>query len=311
MKKILVTGLSGFIGGYLSRKLSGTYELYDLNCDLRDWKAVDNRLQEVNPSIIIHLAARTEVEKSFYEQTTFSEINYVGTVNLIECARKLQNLELFLFSSTMETYGWQPESDLIRDNIKCEIPVFTEETKQNPNAPYAVAKLACEEYLKYAHRSFDFPFCGLRQTNTYGRSDNDFFVVEQIITQMLRNPNEINLGYGKPYRNFLWINDLISLYATILENPEKAKGHFFCCGPNNAVSIEELVNMIANKLSWNGQINWNTKPKRDGEIYVLNSSSNKATEKLGWTPLVTLDDGLDRTIELWKRNYEERNIPSR
>jgi nucleoside-diphosphate-sugar epimerase len=69
--------------------------------------------------------------------------------------------------------------------------------------------------------------------------------------------------------------------------------------------------MIANKLSWNGQINWNTKPKRDGEIYVLNSSSNKATEKLGWTPLVTLDDGLDRTIELWKRNYEESNIPSR
>jgi nucleoside-diphosphate-sugar epimerase len=212
MKKVLVTGLSGFIGGYLQKRLQHKYEIYDLGCDLLELAKVDQRLQEVNPDMIIHLAARTEVEKSFYEQITFSEINYVGTVNLIECARKLKNLELFLFSSTMETYGWQPESDLIEHGKEFVLPVFTEETKQHPNAPYAVAKLACEHYLEYAGRAFNFPFCALRQTNTYGRNDNDFFVVEQIITQMLSNPNEINLGYGKPYRNFLWIDDLLDLY---------------------------------------------------------------------------------------------------
>lgn len=300
MKKVLVTGLSGFIGGYLQKRLQNKYEIYDLGCDLLELAKVDQRLQEVNPDMIIHLAARTEVEKSFYEQITFSEINYVGTVNLIECARKLKNLELFLFSSTMETYGWQPESDLIEHGKDFVLPVFDEETKQHPNAPYAVAKLACEHYLEYAGRAFDFPFCALRQTNTYGRNDNDFFVVEQIITQMLSNPNEINLGYGKPYRNFLWIDDLLDLYEVVLANPKKSQKEFFCCGPDNAVTIEELVNMIANKLNWQGKVNWNTKPKRDGEIYVLNSTHAKAERLLGWSPKVNLNDGLDMAIDLWR-----------
>ena len=300
MKKILITGLSGFIGGYLKNRLADRYELYDLNCDLLEYEKVNLRLQEVKPDIIMHLAARTEVEKSFYEQIAFSEINYVGTVNLIECARKLSNLELFFFSSTMETYGWQPESDLIRDGKPFKLPVFTEETTQNPNAPYAVAKVACELYLQYAHRSFNFPFTSLRQTNTYGRVDNNFFVVEQIITQMLKNPNEINLGYGDPYRNFLWIDDLIDLYEVILDNPQKAKGEIFCVGPDNAITIKELVDIIARKLNWQGTVNWDTKPKRDGEIYVLNSTHAKAERVLGWIPKITLDEGLDRTIELWK-----------
>jgi len=300
MKKVLITGLSGFIGGYLQNRLAKEYQIFDLACDLLDKEAIDKRLVEVDPEFIIHLAARTEVEKSFYEQTTFSQINYVGTVNMIESARHLKNLKLFVFSSTMETYGWQPESDLIRDGKTFTLPVFDESTKQYPNAPYAVAKVGCELYLEYAHRSFDFPFCAFRQTNTYGRHDNDFFVVEQIISQMLKNPDEINLGYGKPYRNFLWIDDLIELYVTALEKLELATGEIFCVGPDNALTIESLVEKIAGKMNWKGTVNWNRKPKRDGEIYVLNSTAAKAERLLGWKPIVDLDTGLDRTIELWK-----------
>jgi nucleoside-diphosphate-sugar epimerase len=300
MKKILITGLSGFIGGYLKNRLAPKYQIFDLGCDLLDKEGIDKRLQEVDPDFIIHLAARTEVEMSFYEQTTFSSINYVGTVNMVESARHLKNLKLFVFSSTMETYGWQPESDLIRDKKDFTLPVFTEETRQHPNAPYAVAKVGCELYLEYAKRSFNFPFCAFRQTNTYGRKDNDFFVVEQIITQMLKNPNEINLGYGEPYRNFLWIDDLINLYETVVENPEKAQGEVFCTGPNNALSIKELVNKIAKKIGWSGQVNWDTKPKRDGEIWVLNSSPAKAERLLGWSPKMDLDTGLDLTIQIWR-----------
>lgn len=301
MKKILITGLSGFIGGYLQNRLESKYQIFDLGCDLLDKPAIDARLKEVDPEFIIHLAARTEVEKSFYEQTSFSEVNYVGTVNLIESARHLTNLELFVFSSTMETYGWQPESDLIKDGLPFTLPTFTEETQQNPNAPYAVAKVGCELYLKYAERAYNFPFTAFRQTNTYGRKDNDFFVVEQIITQMLKNPNEINLGYGEPYRNFLWIDDLIDLYETVIEQPENARGEIFCTGPDNALSIKELVNKIAEKLEWVGIVNWNMKPKRHGEIYVLNSTHAKAERLLNWKPKVDLDTGLDRTIEIWRK----------
>jgi len=301
--KILITGLSGFIGGYLNRRLQSKYEIYDLGCDLLEFEKVKNRLEEVNPDFIIHLAARTEVERSFYEQTTFSQINYTGTVNLIESSKNLSNLKLCIFSSTMETYGWQPESDLIRDHKEFNLPVFTEETKQYPNAPYAVAKMACELYFNYAKRAYNYPFCAIRQTNSYGRVDNDFFVVEQVITQMLRNPDEINLGYKDPYRNFLFIEDLIDLYEVILEKHDLAKGEIFCAGPNNAVSIEQLVNIIADKLNWKGKVNWNTKPARPGEIYVLNSTNEKVEEMLGWSPKTSLSEGLDKTIDIWRNKY--------
>lgn len=300
MAKIFITGHNGFIGSHIVERLKTDNELVFLQGDLRDYESVDNQLQESNPEIIVHLGARTEVEKSFYEQVTFSEINYVGTVNLIESARNLSNLKNFVFASTMEVYGWQPISDLIRDGEEKDIEVFDEETIPNPNAPYAVAKYACEKYLEYAHRSYGFPYTIIRQTNAYGRKDNDFFVTEQIITQMLKNPNEINLGYGTPYRNFIYIDDLLDAWETVITNPDKCIGQLFCLGPDNAVRISDYVDMIAKKLNWTGKVNWNTKPERPGEIYLLNSTNKKLTTATGWEPKVSLDDGLDRTIAFWR-----------
>jgi len=300
--KIFMTGHNGFIGMHMVERLKDNHELTFLEHDLRDHEAVRNQLTQADPEVIIHLAARTEVEQSFYEQITFSDINYTGTVNLIESARELTNLKNFVFASTMEVYGWQPISDVIRDAQEDpnNIPAFDESTPPNPNAPYAVAKYGCEKYLEYAHRSYGLPFTAIRQTNSYGRTDNNFFVTEQIIYQMLTNDSEINLGYGEPYRNFIWIDDLLDAWQAVIENPEKVQGEILCIGPNSPIKIKDYVQMIADKLGWQGQVYWNTKPKRPGEIYLLNSSNAKLTRLLGWEPKMALSDGVDRTIEIWK-----------
>lgn len=305
--RIFITGADGFIGQHLTERLKNEHELEFLQHDLRHHDKVGFQIRQFDPEIIVHLAARTEVEQSFYEQITFSDINYTGTVNLIEIAAKLPNLKNFVFASTMEVYGWQPISDLIRDGKEKGIIAFNETTPPNPNAPYAVAKYGCEKYLEYAHRSYGLPFTAIRQTNAYGRKDNNFFVTEQIIYQMLTNPHEINLGYGEPYRNFIYIDDLLDAWQAVIENPEKCKGEIFCIGPNNAIKIKDYVTLIANKLGWKGHVNWNTKPKRPGEIYLLNSSNDKIFTRLGWAPKVTLTDGLDRTIAVWK-NIVENNL---
>lgn len=306
--KIFITGNSGFIGQHLVDRLKG-HELHFLASDLRDHTAVSAQVKAVSPEIIIHLAARTEVEQSFYEQNVFSDINYVGTVNLIEAAKHVTNLKNFIFASTMEVYGWQPISDTIRDGKEDpnNIPAFDENTLPNPNAPYAVAKYACEKYLEYAHRSYGLPFTAIRQTNAYGRKDNNFFVTEQIIYQMLTNSEEINLGYAEPYRNFIYIDDLLDAWVTIIENPDKCNnGNIFCLGPDSPIKIKHFAEKIANKLNWEGTINWNTKPKRPGEIYLLNSTNKKITNMLGWRPEVDLDTGLSRTIEIWERNLGKK-----
>jgi len=303
--RIFITGSDGFIGTAMVARLNDMHELGFLTVDLRDHDKVAVELRSFDPEVIVHLAARTEVEDSFYEQITFSEINYVGTVNLIEIAATLPNLKNFVFASTMEVYGWQPISDLIKAGNEDYVPTFDEETQPNPNAPYAVAKYACEKYLEYAHRSLGLPFTAIRQTNAYGRKDNNFFVTEQIITQMLNNEHEINLGYGEPYRNFIYIDDLLDAWQAVIENPEKCIGQIFCLGPDNAIKINEYVKLIAYKLGWNGQVNWDTKPTRPGEIYLLNSTNKKITAALGWHPTVSLDEGLTKTVEWWANSDRE------
>ena len=298
--KLLLTGSSGFIGSHLTPDLQKNFELFHLKSDLLDHKKVQDEVASISPDIIVHLAARTEVEKSFYEQTSFSEVNYVGTVNLIEAASRVKNLKNFVFASTMEVYGWQPISDEIKMYNKPSTHVaFDENTHPNPNAPYAVAKYGCEKYLEYAHRCLGLPFTALRQTNCYGRKDNDFFVTEQIITQMLENPNEINLGYSEPYRNFIFIDDMMSVWQTVIQNHDKCNdGKIFTIGPDNPIKIKDYADMIANKIGWNGKINWNTKPARPGEIYWLNSNATLLEKTLGWSSKTSLDAGLDYTIDI-------------
>ena len=301
--KIFMTGSSGFIGKYLTDRLSGKHEIDHMVSNLEEYERVHEEISMSQPDIVLHLAARTEVESSFYEHVDFSIVNYVGSVNLIEACRKAKNLKLFLFASTMETYGWQEVSDLVEKG-QClhwaQDYAFDEETPQNANAPYAVAKVAVEKYLEYAARSYDLPWAAIRQTNCYGRWDNTFFVMESIISQMIKS-DVINLGYGKPYRNFIFIDDLLDFYEVLIDNYEKAaEGKVFCCGPNNPIRITDLAARIAKKLNWSGTINWNTRPHRPGEIYYLSSKNNKATQMLGWEPKVELDEGIDKTIKLWQ-----------
>lgn len=307
MEKILITGVSGFIGQYLTKGLHKDYEIWGLYenpdsmrknpeippersviADLKDKSSLEVAVVDIQPDYVIHLAAKSEVALSFKNYYEVSQVNYLGTVALAEANRKFNpNLKLFLMASTMETYGHQPHEP------------FTEETAQHPMAPYAVAKVACERYLEYMDYAYGFPYVALRQTNAYGRTDNDFFVVERIITQMLEG-QICNLGDPDPFRNFLFISDLVDLYKILLSDHDKVKGQAYVTGPNNAIQIRDLATAIADKLDWSGQINWHTVDSRPGEIYYLNSDPKKAKEIFGWEPKVTLSEGLDKTISIWK-----------
>jgi nucleoside-diphosphate-sugar epimerase len=305
--KIFITGSSGFIGSHILPALEKDYTVYCMQSNLLNYDDVKKELINFAPDLIVHLAARTEVEKSFYEQITFSEVNYVGTINLIEAASKLDKKPVFLFASTMEVYGWQPVSDHIQQgNIPDIIPVFDENTTPNPNAPYAVAKFGCEKYLEYAKRAYGLDYIIIRQTNSYGRKDNDFFVTEQIISQMILNESECNLGYGTPFRNFIYIDDLIDAWIAIIVNKNKCVNHIFTIGPNHPVQIKEHATNIAKLLNWRGKINWNTKPIRHGEIYLLNSGNEKLTKIIGWEPKIDYWTGLELTVNFWKQKLSNK-----
>lgn len=287
--KILLTGGRGFIGSHLKPAFEGLgFEVVapsERHLDLRDGEAVIAWVKQAQPQIVVHLAARTEVALSFDNYADFQDVNYLGTVRLAEaCMRHVPDFRQFVFASTMETYGFQ----------ESWVP-FTEQTPQCPMAPYAVAKFACERYLEYMRRAYVFPSTIIRQTNAYGRTNSDFFVMERIITQML-DGDCVRLGDPNPIRNFLFIDDLVSLYRTLVNN-SAAIGKTYVTGPNNALPIRALATLCGELLQWSGTIEWYTIPHRPGEIYYLNSTSKKASAELGWRPKVRLYDGIIMTAE--------------
>jgi nucleoside-diphosphate-sugar epimerase len=313
--KVFVTGVTGFIGSYLAEallkeghevagymrqtnrlnypavaKLRGKVEFH--YGSLTDYSAVRQALREFRPDWIAHLGAITPVAYSFEHPHEVTETNYIGTINLAEAALKeCPNLEKFIFASSMETYGFQSKRE-----------PFVETDESRPACPYAVAKVAAEKYLQYLHYAHQFPAVSFRQTNAYGRKENDYFVVEAIITQMLKNPKEINLGDSRPIRNFIFIDDLVDLYLQMFMSGPSVNGQVFNTGPDNGVSIEQLASKIGSLIGWDHKINWNTRPRRPGEIFYLNSSNQKVTASIGWEPKVGLTNGLAKTVEIWADN---------
>ncbi len=315
--KVFVTGISGFIGSYLAeRLLDEGYQVGGLlrqtnrlnypgvqrligRADMHygsvtDYHSVAQAFRDFQPDVICHLGAITPVAYSFSHPHEVTETNYTGVINISEAALKLlPDLQAMIFASSMEVYGYQDPSG-----------PFEETLEPHPACPYAVAKLASEKYLQYLHYAHGLPVAMLRQTNCYGRRENDYFIVERIITQMLRD-DVVNLGAKEPVRNFIFITDLLDLYVELiraLPRESDLHGEVFNTGPANGLTIGELAQRCADMLEWRGRINWNTIPKRPGEIFYLNSTPEKIAKALQWEPEISLDDGLRRTIEIWREN---------
>lgn len=313
MVKLLITGVTGFIGSHLfSRVADQDYDVYALERyvtgryvlgqrknvktvfgDLKEYFSIKQIIHDVQPDIVIHLAAMSPVAYSYDHPHEVIETNLIGTINLAEaCLHEVPHFKQFLFASTSETYGngFSPK---------------TEETLQNANSPYAVSKVACEKYLLYMRDAFDFPITILRPFNTYGRKDNLHFIVERTIVQMLQG-KEVRLGERTAIRDFLYVDDHVKAYLTCLENEKAINSIFnFCTG--HGISIDELVRLIEKFTDFKGEEIWDTIPKRPLDIAVLVGDYSKAKRELGWSPKFTLEEGLKLTIDFWKKKLNHKS----
>jgi len=307
--RILVTGATGFVGSRLLERLAemGGHDLYSMQryvtgryvlgadlgvkvvfCDLRDQFAVRGAIREVQPEAVFHLAAISPVSYSYDHPNEVIDANLSGTVNLAEaCLREVPHFKHFLFASTSETFGNGP------------VPK-REDTPQAPNSPYSVSKHAAEKYVLYMWDAYKFPVTVLRPFNTYGRRDNTHFLVERMLVQMLRG-DTVKLGDPTPERDLLYIDDHVDAYLTCLANPQASVGQTFNFCTGEKLTVRAVAEKMRAITGFKGQILWDTIPRRPLDIQVLYGDSAKAKSVLGWDAKVSLDDGLRRTADFWRK----------
>jgi nucleoside-diphosphate-sugar epimerase len=306
MTKILITGTSGFIASELIPKLKEkNYDIYGLSryvtgrlgavsgiptyyADFRDGFLIRKIIRELQPEVVMHIGAMTRVSDSYEQPQQYMETNLIGTINLAEaCLRESHNFKHFLFAGTSEMYG------------NNGIVVQRENASRKPASPYAVSKVACENYLNYMKEAYNFPVTTLIPFNTYGRKNDFHFFIERAITQMLTK-KKVELIDPDPVRDWMYVDDHVKAYIACVEN-EKSIGESFNFCTGTAFSIKDTSNFIADLTDFTGEIIWNSAPKRPTESKIILGSSSKARNIIGWTPRYQLEEGLKLAIENIKR----------
>lgn len=306
-----MTGVSGFIGSHLAPKLiaeghevwgieryvTGRYGKLnrDVNTyfvDLTDFSGVGQALRNIKPDVIIHLASVSPVVYSYDHPLEVTETNFLATVNLAESCRKLlPEFSHMISAQTTEEYGMTTDRPA------------TEETQCIPNSPYSVSKYATTRYLQYMVIAYGFPVTMVRPTNSYGRAKDTNFFIERAITQMLAG-KEVRLGDPTPIRDWLYVDDHVNAYLTVLHNREKSLGELFNISTNTSYTVKETAEKIAQLTGYKGDILWNAIPRRPLDIIDHRLDSSKMRQTLGWKSEYSLEDGLKKTIDIIKGGLE-------
>jgi UDP-glucose 4-epimerase len=319
MTRVLITGIMGFIGSHLAQRLvDDHHEVYGLerrvanrnmaviadllqditlvSGDVSDYVSVRNAVKTVNPDVIFHLAALSPVRDSFERPFEYQQANYIGTMNVAHALLELQDPQTrrLIAASTAEVYGIQADEPL-----KETLPL-------HPSSPYAASKAAGDLYLQMMFNSFNLKGTVMRPTNSYGRKFDTTFMVEYLVTKMLRG-EKIYIGSPDSVRDYMYVDDHVNGYVLALKNPQKANGKIFNVGTTLGVSNKDLALLIAKKVGFDPKnIAMGAYPPgyplrplvSDQKSIVLDSA--KIKKELGWKPTVAIEEGIEKVITYFK-----------
>ena len=318
-KKVLVTGAGGFIASHLTERMvkegAAVRGLVHYNAlgsrgwleqsplvdqvevlagDITDRDSVHRAMEGVD--VVFHLAALIAIPYSYRAPESYVRTNVNGTLNVLQTARDLGTPRV-VHTSTSEVYG-----------SALYVPIDEKHPLQG-QSPYSASKIGADKMAEAFYRSFDVQVATVRPFNTFGPRQSARAVIPTIITQCLKQ-GEVHLGSLIPTRDMNFVSNTVDGFVMAAQSAEMV-GRTVNLGSGREISIGDLAALIASLIGIDFEVESDDARKRPekSEVNRLLANHSLATELMGWTPRVTLEEGLERTI-VWIRDNLDRYRPN-
>ena len=307
-KKALVTGGAGFIGSHLTEKLhqnnievlvvdnllTGKKEnLLSLDLENTIYGDVGSEetlkiIKNFNPDVCFHLAAQSSVVISVEDPLLDFEHNLLQPVQLIKTLLET-DCKQFIFTSSGGTIFGEPEV----------IPTSEDDYAGEPASPYGLAKKKLNELIEVMLQNETMSYSILNLSNVYGpRQDphGEAGVMSIFTGKLMNNETPTIYGDGKQTRDYVYVLDVVD---ALIKSAETDDNLFLNIGTGVETSVNELVSILSQKISWDGEPEY--APKREGELLRSVLNNERAKDQIGWEPKYTLDTGLDELISWFSK----------
>jgi dTDP-glucose 4,6-dehydratase len=312
LSEILVTGGAGFIGSHIVDRLldegfrvsvvddlstgkkqnlvqhDGKQTFHFIEGDIRDYDLVKKVVSGVDA--VFHEAALVSVTSSVENPLLANDINVTGTVNLLKACVDA-HVKRFVFASSCAVYG---DSETLPNH---------ENLMPMPLSPYAVSKLAAENYVKVFHDVYDLETVILRYFNVYGSRQvygPYSGVISIFINRLLENKPPIIYGDGEQIRDFVNVHDVVEANMLALLK-RKVVGEVFNISTGEIISINTLARSLQ-RIMGKANLEPNYAEARPGDIRKSYADIGRAREKLGYNPMVEFDEGLKELVKWYAKN---------
>jgi CDP-paratose 2-epimerase len=337
LAKILVTGGAGFVGSNLSHGLISqghNVTIYDnlsrpgaeknvawlqenhrdrvtvVQGDVRDYAAVERAVR--GSDIIYHLAAQVAVTWSVSDPKEDFETNALGTLNVLEAARRCKEPPMLLFTSTNKVYGRMDEVEIVEQEKRyayAALPQGVAETQPlDFHSPYGCSKGAADQYVRDYARIYGLKTVVMRMSCIYGPRqfgvEDQGWVAHFLISAVLGRPITI-YGDGKQVRDILYIDDLLDALETAVQRIDVSAGQIYNLGggPQNTISVwAEFKDILTELLG--REIHATHEDWRPGDQLVYVSNTTKARQELGWKPTTSARTGIEKLFKWVSENRE-------
>ncbi len=309
-----ITGIAGFAGSFLAEellahgyKVSGSIlgressknirKILNVIClvklDVQKPHECVRRIKQISPDYIFHLAAFSSVGESFKNETLTYQVNFEGTLNILNAALELKNLSRLVFTSSADCYGtFRPFNKTL-----------TEKQPFNPISPYAVSKTAAELLCHYYVSRYRAPVTIARSFNHTGPRQSDNFVVSSFAKQIAQIEKKgaepiIHVGDLSARRDFSDVRDIVTGYRLLAEKGQNGAAYQFCSG--KTVMIQQILEMLLKLSDKTIIVKTDNSRLRKNDIPCLKGDNQKARKKLGFKPKYSLNETLLDTMNYWR-----------